>query len=84
MCTTVGAGWAMLGAVVFVSAEEAQSMSGDQFLSLPAVCKRYQVSRTTIWRWIQQGCFPEPVHLSPQTRRWCLSDLHEYEQNLSA
>jgi predicted DNA-binding transcriptional regulator AlpA len=31
---------------------------------------RYSVSRTTIWRWVEDGILPPPVQISPGTTRW--------------
>jgi predicted DNA-binding transcriptional regulator AlpA len=55
----------------------------EQFFSLKDVCERYRISRTTVWRWVRGGRLPEPMAMSLQTRRWRLSDLHEFEKKIT-
>ncbi len=51
----------------------------ERFLTDKAVGERFDVSRQTVWRWVQQGIFPAPVIISPGTTRWRLSDLLSFE-----
>lgn len=52
------------------------------FLSDQDVAKRYSVSRTTIWRWLQnEESFPAPIRLAQGTTRWTLAELEAYERN---
>ena len=39
------------------------------------LAERYSVSRSTIWRWAQQGRIPTPVQLSNCCTRWRLDDI---------
>ena len=43
------------------------------------VARRYQIHRTTIWRWISLGHFPRPVKLSPGCTRWPQDALEKWE-----
>lgn len=49
------------------------------FLRDIEVAKRYKLSRSTIWRWVNEGRFPSPMKLGPSSTRWRLSDLEEWE-----
>ncbi len=52
------------------------------FLSDKAVGERYDVTRTTIWRWRKlDPTFPQPITLSPGCVRWRLSDLEAWENS---
>ena len=33
---------------------------------------RYQVHRTTVWRWVREGVIPRPEEIAPGTTRWNL------------
>lgn len=55
----------------------------EYYLNLSDVCERYRVSRTTVWRWVKDGRLPGPIAMSPQTRRWRLGELIEFENRLS-
>lgn len=56
----------------------------DVFLSDKKVAKRYDVHRSTLWRWIKSDArFPAPVLLSPGCTRWKLSDLEAWEAERS-
>ncbi|MBC8381409.1 MAG: AlpA family phage regulatory protein [SAR92 clade bacterium] len=50
-----------------------------QYLSDKNLAIRYDVCRTTIWRWTRTGKFPKPVKLGGATR-WRLSDIETWEQ----
>ena len=57
-----------------------QGGSGERYLSVREVCRRYEVSPATIWRWVKTDpAFPDPVRLSPGTTRWPLSALERFE-----
>jgi prophage regulatory protein len=50
------------------------------YVSLTQVAARYQVHRTTLWRWLKTDpSFPRPVTLSPGCTRWRLADLEAWE-----
>lgn len=40
------------------------------YFSDKQIAERYGVDRTTIWRWVKDGNFPEPVKLSKGCTRW--------------
>lgn len=52
----------------------------DQYLTDLCVCKRYKISRSTLWRWIKVGHIPAPVRIGPRAVRWLLSELLIWEQ----
>ena len=51
-----------------------------QYLTDRSLAARYEVARSTIWRWLKEGQLPQPVKLAGSTR-WRLSDLEQWEQN---
>lgn len=52
----------------------------ETFLSDYQVAKRYVISRSAIWRWVNNDPkFPRPIKLSRGTTRWKLSDLVKFE-----
>ena len=50
------------------------------FLSDKQVARRYNVKRTSIWRWVQKNGFPKPLKLSPGCTRWELESIVEWER----
>lgn len=52
--------------------------NNNQFLNVTSVSARYQVSTTTIWRWVREGCLPNPIKFNGSTR-WRVSDLNNWE-----
>jgi len=54
------------------------------FLSDLAVAKRYEVHRSTIWRWVKNNKFPIPVKISDGCTRWKLRELEKWEEKLSS
>lgn len=59
---------------------------GDRgaYVSDQQLAVRYDVHRSTIWRWPQSRGFPQPVRLSPQCTRWRLEDVVAWEQRQCA
>ena len=54
------------------------------FLDIHAVARRYNVGRATIWAWMSQGRFPQPLRLTPGCSRWALKDLEAWEDEKRA
>jgi len=54
-----------------------------EFLSASEVAKRYGVSVSTVWNWLQQGNLPEPYRFSKSCTRWKIEDLIEHERKLA-
>jgi prophage regulatory protein len=42
----------------------------SRFLRLPAVCDRIGLSRSTVYRLINEGAFPDPVKVTARTSAW--------------
>jgi prophage regulatory protein len=40
------------------------------------------VSRTTLWRWVNSGCFPAQVRLGSRNIGWVSTDIDEWIENL--
>ena len=51
------------------------------YFSDKQLAKKYGVHRTTIWRWVKQGTFPNPVKLSQGCTRWVEKLVQEWEAN---
>ena len=56
---------------------------GDRLLRLPAVKEKTGLSRTTLYRWVQEGRFPRPVSLGPNTVAWRESELDRWIAQLA-
>jgi predicted DNA-binding transcriptional regulator AlpA len=49
-----------------------------RYVSAAQLAKRYDVNKSTIWRWVQRGdTLPKPIKLSEQCTRF---DLDEVER----
>jgi predicted DNA-binding transcriptional regulator AlpA len=48
------------------------------FLRLPQVLERIPVSRSGLWKMVQEHRFPQPVKLSPRVTVWRASDVQAY------
>ena len=52
----------------------------ETYLSDTQLSARYDVHRTTPWRWAKtQPDFPKPVTLTPGCTRWKLSEIEAWE-----
>ena len=53
----------------------------DSFLRLPAVLKRTSLSRSTLYRKIEQGTFPRQIKISERCVSWRQSDITDWLKN---
>lgn len=53
----------------------------QKFLPVAALCERYKVSRSTIYKWMEQGRLARPISFTARCVRWTESDLQAFEQN---
>ena len=49
------------------------------FLTDLQVAERYAVSRPTVWRWVRIGHLPTPESIGPNTRRWRIKTLEQWD-----
>ncbi|WP_288131789.1 helix-turn-helix domain-containing protein [Microbulbifer sp.] len=54
-----------------------------QYFSDKSLAARYEVSRSTIWRWTANGQLPKPVQINGSTR-WRISDIEKWEKSEGA
>jgi prophage regulatory protein len=52
-----------------------------QFYRLPQLKARLSVSGSSIWSWVKQGKFPQPVKLSENTTAWKAADIDAWAQS---
>lgn len=50
------------------------------YISVKQLAIRYGVSVPTLWRWVKDGKFPQPVKLGPGSTRWRESDVLAWER----
>ena len=55
--------------------------STTTYASDAQLAQRYGVCRPTIWRWVKQNAFPQPVKISPGCTRWRLADVEAWEDS---
>ena len=56
-------------------------MSADPtptLLRLPEILRRIGVSKATVYRWIREGAFPEPVRLGANAVAWLERDFEAW------
>lgn len=52
----------------------------ETYITDRTLAVRYEVHRTTPWRWVQtRPGFPKPVTLTPGCTRWKLSEIEAWE-----
>jgi len=54
----------------------------DKYIKIGEIAKILNVSRTTIYRWMEEGSFPKPVHFGDarknSTIRWIQEEVEEW------
>lgn len=54
------------------------------FYNVHGVARRYGVQAATIWAWMSQGKFTQPIRLTAGCSRWSLKDLQIWEDEKRA
>lgn len=59
-------------------------MNPQKYADVQALAARYDVSPSTIWRWVAAKRFPQPVQLSPGCTRWKLAEVEDRDAALES
>lgn len=62
-------------------AELSEPRVPQTFIRLKELVQRIGVGRSTVYKWIEEGSFPKPVHLGPHAVAWLVTDIVEWEQS---
>lgn len=57
---------------------------GERYLKDTEVAERFGIARQTVWKRVSHGYLPAPVKLPPNSTRWRLSSLLDFEKALTA
>lgn len=69
------------GDLSFAVTRDCTRMAGDdQVLRLPEVCRMTALSRSTVYKLIQEGDFPPPIKLTVRSSGWRLSEIQGWLQ----
>ena len=50
----------------------------NRVLRLPEVVTKLGIGRTSIYKWMNQGLFPQSIHLGPRSVGWLESDIDNW------
>jgi prophage regulatory protein len=53
----------------------------DKFLRLADVCGLLGISRSTVYRLVNQGAFPAPILISLKAKGWLESEVRNYQKS---
>ena len=64
----------------FKNSEKFENLNKDQpeFMRMNQVCKRLEISRSTLYRWIQLDEFPKPQKIGTRLVRWKTEEIDEW------
>lgn len=57
--------------------QETQNRVTKRFLRLPQVLELFPISKSTWWRGVKSGEYPQPVKLTERTSAWRIEDIEE-------
>lgn len=58
---------------------------GTHYVRFEGLVERgYVRNRTTLKRWIEQGLFPKPIKLGPNSIAWAEEDLQKFDASRAA
>ena len=53
------------------------------WLSDKQVAERYAIKRNSVWRWARTGILPQPHKIGPNTTRWRVTELDQFDQKVA-
>lgn len=59
---------------------EINEQSDSVWLNCRQLMQRLEISRSTLYNWLKTGDFPRPVKLGPNSNRWHVADIREWEE----
>jgi len=67
-----------------IKQNEAVFMSEQEYFTDNQLARRFAVSRATIWRWVSNSEFPQPIRLGPKCTRWRKDEVEAWEAKQAA
>lgn len=58
-------------------------LPSEGFIRVRQVLQMFPISRTTLWRKVNAGEFPEPRKLGPKTTVWDIEELRAFKNSVS-
>jgi len=52
-----------------------------QIIRLPQVCKNTALARSTIYKLVSEGTFPEPIKLTARSSGWLVNEVDDWITN---
>ena len=56
--------------------------SAERAFTVQEIARRYRVSASTIWRWVESGRLPHPAIQSGHCTRWLAQQIESHEKTL--
>jgi|TARA_B110000902_G_C14228969_1_gene558124 prophage regulatory protein len=63
---------------VLITEEKVMIEFDSPYQTRPEIEKLFKVSTATIYRWMNEGKFPKPIHLGANMVRWKASDIEAW------
>lgn len=61
---------------------EKRAFRPGALIRISEVCELVGTSRSTIYRWVSEGTFPEPVRISEKAIRWKVDEIEAWRDAL--
>lgn len=54
------------------------------YVTMQDVLDRYEITRATLYRWMDLGVFPKPIEYQHSVNRWSIEELRKWEDETYA
>ncbi|MDN7125512.1 AlpA family phage regulatory protein [Pseudidiomarina sp. 1APP75-32.1] len=55
-----------------------------QYLTLRDIKEQFQISKSTVYRWMDERQFPRPTKFSTKAARWRASDIEDWIESIES
>ena len=64
------------------SASVKRNFRSGALMRIGEICELVGVCRSTVYRWVSEGSFPEPVRIGERAVRWNIADIEVWRNGL--
>ena len=53
----------------------------NKYYRVSELSELLSIGKSTLWKWVKDGKFPQPIRLSARMTLWSAADIHKWLEN---